>query len=213
MLFFGQYVPRKGSLVLERVLPRIGAEFEQSEVTFVVPPEHAERIEGKYREAFGDRLHVFEWMTRDEVIKICRQNDVFLYPSMLEGFGKTFLEAMACGVCVVGYGEGGLPTIAENNVEALYCEPGDERTFEDLLRRCLSNPSMARQIGSRARAKALQFTWQKTATTLENFCLERLKQKEEAIEWVASPQQSGSMMVPLFANSPGYTASMHDTAG
>jgi len=213
MLFFGQYVSRKGSLLLERILPQLGAEFEDAEVTFVIPSEHIERIEGKYREAFGNRLHAYGWMTRDEVIKICRQNDVFLYPSMLEGFGKTFLEAMACGVCVVGYGEGGLPTIAENNAEALYCQPGDERTFEDLLRRCLANPSWAREIGSRARAKALQFTWQKTARTLESFCLERLKQKEEAIEWVASPQPSGSMMAPLFANSPGYTASMHDTAG
>lgn len=181
MLFFGQYVPRKGSIFLERLLPSLGREFGSAEITFIVAPDQTGRIEAAYRDAFGDRLHIFEWMDRRKMLKICSQNDVFLFPSMLEGFGKTFLEAMACGLCVVGYGEGGLPDVAAKDVEAYYCDPGDEKTFERMLRECMANPDRARNAGRSARSKALQYTWQRTAATLEGFCVNRLAQKDEGL--------------------------------
>ncbi|HUO60776.1 MAG TPA: glycosyltransferase family 4 protein [Candidatus Acidoferrales bacterium] len=206
MLFFGQYVPRKGSLIMERLLPRLAVEFPDAQVTFVVPREQVGLVNGAYRDAFGDRLRVYPWMSRNEVIRICREHDIFLFPSMLEGFGKTFLEAMACGLCVVGFEEGGLPTVAENQVEAMYCKPGDEAGFEQLLRQCLSDPERARMMGQRARAKALQLTWTKTAQTLEAFCVDRLRQKNEANAWAANGQP-GLMIPPSSGSSRGCIAS------
>ena len=122
-------------------------------------------------------------------MEICRRNDILLFPSMLEGFGKTFLEGMACGLCVVGYAEGGLPDVALNEVEAFYCGAGDEQGFETLLRRCLQEPGLAREAGIRARTKALQFTWRRTAEKLQDYCFERLRQKKgkvaEVVDTVA----------------------------
>ena len=204
MIFFGQYVPRKGSLIMERLLPRLAAEFPSAELTFIVPREQVKVVDRTYCGAFGDSLRVYPWMSRNEVIRICRENDVFLFPSMLEGFGKTFLEAMACGLCVVGFEEGGLPTVAENGVEALYCKPGDEAGFEQRLRQCLADPERAHTIGQRARAKALQLTWRKTAQTLEAFCVDRLRQKDEA----CAPNERPGLTTPLSsANSRGCIAS------
>ncbi len=211
MLFFGQYVPCKGTLLMERLLPRLAAEFPQAELTFIVPREQARSIDRAYLGAFGERLKVFPWMNRDEVIRICHDHDLFLFPSLFEGFGKTFLEAMACGLCVVGFEEGGLPTVAENNMEALYCKAGDEAGFEQLLRRCLEDADLVHSIGQRARAKALQFTWTRTAQTLESFCVERLLQKDEAKVWAANGQP-GLTTLPSSVSSRGCIASTPDIA-
>jgi glycosyltransferase involved in cell wall biosynthesis len=177
MLFYGQYSPGKGSLILERILPTIGREYRDAEITFIVPNTELSHIEAIYGKSFGDRLHAYGWMNRSRAMDICRNSDVMLFPSMMEGFGKAFLEGMGCGLCVVGYAEGGLPDIAVNEMEALYCGP-NERKFEELLRRCLQDPDLAREIGTRARAKAVQFTWRRTAERLQAYCMERLAEKK-----------------------------------
>jgi glycosyltransferase involved in cell wall biosynthesis len=185
MVFYGQYIPRKGSLLLERVLPALGREYANAEVTFIAPAIDLPRIEAAYRPSFGSRLHALAWMSRSSAMEICRNNDILLFPSMLEGFGKTFLEGMACGLCVVGYAEGGLPDIALNEVEAFYCGAGDEQGFENLLRRCLQEPELARDAGVRAQSKALQYTWRRTAERLQDYCVERLKQKKGSFDEVS----------------------------
>ena len=175
MLFFGQYFPRKGSRLLEAILPRIARDFPDAELTFIVPDRQVTEVRAPYADAFGDRLHVLTWMDRVKVAQIAAENDILLFPSYLEGFGKTFLEGMAWGLCVIGFAEGGLPDIAVNGEHALYCEVGDEPGYEVLLRRCLDNPAMTRQIGQRACAKAHQYAWEQTAQKLLGFCVERLK--------------------------------------
>ena len=49
--------------------------------------------------------------------------DVFLLPSELESFGLSALEAMACGVPVVGSDAGGLPEVVKHTRDAASCCP------------------------------------------------------------------------------------------
>ncbi len=178
MLFFGQYFPRKGSKLLERILPRIARDYPDAELTFIVPSEQAPAIHAAYIDSFGDRLRVLGWMDRVKVAQIAASHDILLFPSYLEGFGKTFLEGMAWGLCVAGFAEGGLPDIAENGQDAVYCPVGDEPGYEGLLRHCLDDPVMTRKIGERARVKAHQFTWKQTAEKLLAFCVEKIESRK-----------------------------------
>ena len=84
---------------------------------------------------------------------------------------KTLLEAMACGLCVVGFEEGGLPDLARSGTEAWYCNTGDTKAFKDLLDRSLSDPARSWEIGQKAQACARVFTWDRTAQETEAFCL------------------------------------------
>jgi glycosyltransferase involved in cell wall biosynthesis len=172
MLFVGQYLVQKGARVLETALPAIARRFPDSRVTFVVQDAAVDRIRGRYGPAFGARLTVRPWMPRDRLIPIYREHDVFLFPSLFEGFGKTFLEAMAAGACVVGSDEGGLPDVATNGEHALFGPPGEAERFSELLASVLEAPDRARAIGERARARAAEFTWARAAAETERFCLE-----------------------------------------
>lgn len=171
MLFVGQYLPRKGTSVLETVLPEIANKYPDATLTFVIQQDAIERVKSRYAPSFGDRLAVHQWMERARLIGIYRNHHLFLYPSLFEGFGKTALEAMACGLCVVGFDEGGLSDIAANEKEALFCETGDTDSFRELLERCLQDTDFAKEVGDRAAALSQNYPWSRTAEETERFCM------------------------------------------
>jgi glycosyltransferase involved in cell wall biosynthesis len=170
MLFVGQYLPKKGVDILESILPSLGKEFADSKLTFVVPHDAVNRIQARYGPAFGNRLTVHSWMDRRKLIEIYEEHDIFLFPSLFEGFGKTVLEAMACGMCVVGFDEGVLSDIATDGQDALFCQPGDSVAFRSMLERCLGDPKLARAMGRKAAVVAKEYSWSRTAEETESFC-------------------------------------------
>ncbi len=113
-------------------------------------------------------------MPRAELRKIYAAHDVLLFPSLFEGFGKTWLEGMACGLCVVGFDEGGLGDLATHGREALFCEAGDTATWEQLLLEALRHPERLAALRERAQELARLRTWDETARDTEQFC-ERLR--------------------------------------
>lgn len=171
LLYVGQYLPRKGSRVMEAVLPGIAHLNPRTEMTFVVPEDSVESIRAFYTPHFGHRVTVRPWVSREVLSGIYQENDVLLFPSLFEGFGKVFLEGMASGLCVAGYREGGLPDIATNGRDALICELGDTAAFGGMLQQALNDPKRTREIGLRARDSAKHFTWDRHARETEDFCL------------------------------------------
>ena len=186
MLYVGNYIVPKGSDVLESILPPLGLAYPQASLTFVVPGNAIERIRSRFEPAFGQRLTTLAWRDRNQLQSIYERHDVLLFPSLFEGFGKTFLEAMACGVCVVGFNEGGLPDIATDGVEALYCETGVVADLRELLERCLRNPGLTRAVGQRAQLAARQYSWPRAASTIQAFC----QQRREALGLAVTAQDA-----------------------
>ncbi|MCZ6915997.1 MAG: glycosyltransferase family 4 protein [Gemmatimonadetes bacterium] len=173
LLYVGHYMPGKGSTVLETVLSPFARRYADVRLTLVVDPASVEEVRRRYEPAFGDRLSVRSWTPRDQLRSIYAEHDLLLHPSFFEGFGKAWQEAMACGLCVVGFGEGGLPDVATNERDAFFCDVGDLDAYRALLDRCLADPLMARDVGARARSVIREYTWDRTAVVTEDFCERR----------------------------------------
>ncbi|MGF1579480.1 MAG: glycosyltransferase family 4 protein [Gemmataceae bacterium] len=171
LLYVGQYLERKGSQILEEHLPRLGSQFPNARLTFVVPPHLLDVLVNRYGDSWGDRLQVFPWMSRRELIRVYQEHDIFLFPSYFEGFGKTFFEAMACGMCVASFDDAGVGDIAQEG-EALVCPVGDVPNFVKLLTEALGGQHPVGVIGEKARRRALEFTWTKNAEQTVRFCQE-----------------------------------------
>jgi N-acetyl-alpha-D-glucosaminyl L-malate synthase BshA len=107
---------------------------------------------------------------QDMVESVLCKADLFLLPSASEAFGLAALEAMACGVPVVGSIVGGLPELVTNG-EVGYLEPiGDVGAMARRSLEILSDKEMHRKMSKRAREIAVdKFTTDKVVGQYKDF--------------------------------------------
>ncbi len=87
--------------------------------------------------------------------------DLFVYPSLYEGFGLPVLEAMACGCPVVCSNLTSLPEVAGE--AALLVDPRDVQVLAEALRRGLTDRVLRGDLVARGLAQAAAFNWETTA--------------------------------------------------
>ena len=123
-LFVGQGIQRKGLHHLIRAWqarPRPGATLTL--VCYRLDAAIAALI-------VDDSIRVLPRRTPEELARLYRQADVFVMPSLVEGFGLVYLEALAHGCHVVGTTNTGLPDLELGAEAATIIEPGDIRALD-----------------------------------------------------------------------------------
>lgn len=86
---------------------------------------------------------------------------VFVFPTLYEGFGLPVLEAMAAGCPVVTSRVSSLPEVTGES--ALLINPRVQTELNTALVRLLTDLDLARHFAEQGRARAREFTWDKTA--------------------------------------------------
>jgi glycosyltransferase involved in cell wall biosynthesis len=101
-----------------------------------------------------------------ELVELYGAADVMVSPSSFEGFGLTFVEAMACGCPVVGVAATSVPeVVGEGGVLVERPEAGLVATA---LRELLGDEIRRKEVASRALARARDLSWPRAAArTLE----------------------------------------------
>lgn len=62
-------------------------------------------------------------LPHDQVLKLMRESDIFILPSVNETFGMVYLEAMASGCITVGIRDDGIDGIIQNGVNGFLIKP------------------------------------------------------------------------------------------
>jgi glycosyltransferase involved in cell wall biosynthesis len=79
--------------------------------------------------------------------------DLFVCPSLYEGFGIAIVEAMAAGRPVVASNTGGIPEIVADGDTGLLVPPGNPTALAEAIASLLSDPARARAMGARGRQR------------------------------------------------------------
>lgn len=95
--------------------------------------------------------------------------DLFILPSKLESFGLSILEAMSCGVPTISSNTGGIPEVVEEGLTGFMFDPEDYESMAEKGVEILSNDTMAKEMGEKARESAInRFTQDKIVDDYEN---------------------------------------------
>ena len=87
--------------------------------------------------------------------------DLFVYPSIYEGFGLPPLEAMACGTPVIVSDVSSLPEVVGD--AGLVVNPREPEALATAMIAVLGHSALAAQMRSKGLARAKQFSWEATA--------------------------------------------------
>lgn len=83
--------------------------------------------------------------------------DIFLIPSESESFGLAALEAMSCGLPVVGSNIGGLPEVVKHGENGFLAEVGDIEKMAEYTIKILSDEDLKRRFKNSSRERAVKF--------------------------------------------------------
>ncbi|RIU94753.1 glycosyltransferase [Oceanobacillus picturae] len=99
--------------------------------------------------------------SRLDVRKYMLESDIFLLPSWNEAFGVVYIEAMACGLPVIGCKREGIEDIVKDGVDGFLIEP---KSINDIVKKTINlieRPDIRYEIGVNARKKVeKRFTWE-----------------------------------------------------
>ncbi len=99
--------------------------------------------------------------------------EVFVYPSLYEGFGLPPLEAMSCGAPVITSNVTSIPEVVENS--GLLINPYSEDELTQSLEKLLNDESLRKNLSESGLKQASKFSWkitaEKTFEAYEQICL------------------------------------------
>ena len=100
-------------------------------------------------------IHMLGSFSDDEsAARIYRDADVFICPSREDNLPNTVMEAMACGVAVLGTKVGGIPDMVEDGLTGRLVPSGDAVALADALLDLIRNKDKARSMGAAGREKS-----------------------------------------------------------
>jgi D-inositol-3-phosphate glycosyltransferase len=110
---------------------------------------------------------------RSELRYFYSASDVFVTMPWYEPFGITPVEAMACGVPVIGARVGGVQYSVEDGRTGFLVEARNADALARRLAHVFSDPSIPRLLGKRARRRAWErFTWEQVSRSLADLYAE-----------------------------------------
>ncbi len=86
--------------------------------------------------------------------------ELFVFPSLYEGFGLPLLEAMSCGVPVVSSNVSSIPEVVGD--AALLVNPYDEVELAEVMFTLLTNGPLRRKMREAGLKRASHFSWRRT---------------------------------------------------
>jgi glycosyltransferase involved in cell wall biosynthesis len=108
-----------------------------------------------------DRIIKTDFVSNEELNLLYRNAEMFLFPSLYEGFGFPILEAFACQCPVITSNVSSMPEVAGD--AALLIDPKNGNDLKEAIIAILTNPQLKNDLNKKAAERLKYFKWEKTA--------------------------------------------------
>ncbi len=166
ILFIGRLAKKKNLPTLLRALAQLYARMPDAPSLVVVGPPYPQSSDTESASlvqtlALSDRIHFIGGVPDEDVPALYGGAELYVLPSLHEGFGIPLLEAMACGTPVITARGGSLPEVA-GDAALIVDDPLDVAGFSSAIERVLSDSTLRQGLIRRGYARAAEFSWART---------------------------------------------------
>jgi glycosyltransferase involved in cell wall biosynthesis len=156
IIFIGSLEERKGIKYLLKAFPLIKASVPDVKLLIVGKPLPGQKGYLNMLKNLAKDQNIIFAGTRPDVYDIIAAGDILAAPSLSEAFGRTVIEAMACGKPVVASNVGGIPEIVEDGKTGILVPPKDEKAIADAVIKLFTSKDLAGSMGAAGRKRAEQ---------------------------------------------------------
>ncbi len=115
---------------------------------------------------------------RSDISDLLHAADVFVLPSVREGFPVSLIEAMACGKAIVATDVGGIPDAITGGENGILVSPGDTLALAEAVEKLLTDKELAERLGRAAlRTAAEKFGLQHIAQRIKDLYFDLHRRK------------------------------------
>jgi len=175
IIFVGNLRPVKGLIYLIKAMEIIHAEMENAILMIIGDGEDRKSLEEMVMKLHLEKVVIFiEKIPNKDIPKYLVQGDVFVLPTLSEGFPNVILEAMAAGLPIVSTNVNGLSEIIRNEENGYLVEPRNPQQLADKLLQILKNPIQSKNFSNNNIEKVKKYSWKNVIKYLEDVYLKVL---------------------------------------
>ncbi len=165
VLCVARHYPRKHIADLLHAFAQVNAREPRARLTIVGEgPEYMRLRQLAHRLNLDTVVHFTGGLpAQRDVLAWYRRSAIFCMPSVQEGFGIVFLEAMASGLPVVGTTAAAVPEVVPRRQVGILVPPANPSALAEALGELLANPALCRRYGAAGQEHVQQFTWERVA--------------------------------------------------
>jgi glycosyltransferase involved in cell wall biosynthesis len=115
-----------------------------------------------HKMGLSDKVHFTGYLKEVDKIKHYNSADIFIFPSLLEGFGLSPIEAMACGLPVVASNSSSLPEIIGEH--AILADPHNKNNFANAILTLSEDENLYSQMSTSGQIYVKErYSWDRSA--------------------------------------------------
>lgn len=170
-------VPKNGLSGLIDAIPYINVEASKPVKLIIIGsgPLKSELEKKIIDNNLSDKVEILDEKKHTELPQFLRSADVFVRPSLSEGLGNSFLEAMAAGLPVIGTikiagaVKTGIADFIKEGETGLSCDPNDPKDIADKISLVFNNISLADKLAKNGQNLVIEkYDWNKIAGQYKN---------------------------------------------
>ena len=166
ILYLGTIEPRKNIERIVKAFKKYKKEFND-DLKLVIVGKKGWKYENimKLIESMGTDIMITGYIDEEDKIPIYKFAQIFVFPSLYEGFGMPVLEAMASGTPVITSNISSMPEVAGN--AGILIDPFNENEIFEAYKKILLDKKLQRKMIQKGLEQAKKFQWKKSVEILE----------------------------------------------
>lgn len=196
ILFTGRLIKAKGVEYLIKIAPLVNGT-----IMIVGEGPDKQRLEREVKKK-GFNNVIFAGYVGDKGLlqAFYQRADIYVSPTIWEGFGLTLVEAMAFRVPVIASNKGGIVSIIKDKINGFLVSPRNTREIAGTVNMLLSDDSLRQKVGEEGYKTAVsKFTWEKIADEFEKLYKEYAFTTSEYLKVVKGEDSKTQRILKAFS--------------